>query len=163
MSTIEHIQTSPQHKFIQSILNGLSEMYREYGEEVETSKVLYEAGAKNELVTRLESYLNDPLVQLNDLSIRVKEIAFDLINEVVKVFCKREQENFEAVLRTKSNIKNSLHYCFVLKHDTPANRNRVLSFLNSYERRDFSKEFPVYIQFLPKDLSEKIAYAERLI
>jgi len=55
---------------------------------------------------------------------------------------------------------NDLHYSIVLKNDNIENRNKIFDFFDKFDLLDISNKYPVYFQFVPVELIEKILVSE---
>jgi hypothetical protein len=128
---------------------------------VDQSYELLKIGVETELSKKIENTIDDPFNALlgisNDFDIQIK--AF--IDKKVKNFLKSSSEIIECAYRTKTSL-DDLHYSIVLKNDDIANRDRIFEFLDKYDLWDYSQKYPVYFQFVPSNLINKIYTKEKL-
>lgn len=57
---------------------------------------------------------------------------------------------------------NDLHYSIVLKDDNINIRTDFFSFLEKFDLMNISQKHPVYFQFIPEKLINKISYNEEI-
>jgi hypothetical protein len=139
----------------------LQEKLSETLQEVNNSYDLYKLGEKTKLAQLIEASIQDPLNTGYKLSVDIDNNVKCMIDLVVKNFFLKNKDIIDSVYRTKTP-RNDLHYCVVLKEDNPKNRTNIFSFFNTYDSTNFSEKFPVYFQFVPAKLIEKVFVHSKL-
>lgn len=123
------------------------------------SQVSWNNGIKSELATKIEAYFDDPAqYTFGVFSSLVKDVA-EFIDAILKGYFPQKKDVIQRVSRTKTN-GNDLHYCIVLKRDTLKSRREVSQFLYYYLSQEVSQYIPVYFQFVPAIVADKIQYSE---
>lgn len=129
--------------------------------EVDFSAQLLESGAKTSLSESIENSLNNPIAAISQLNNSIDQNIKAFINKMVIGYLKQHANLINGAYRTKTT-NDDLHYCIVLNDDTTENRCVLFDFFDQYEEIDFSSKFPVYFQFVPDYLINKISTSEKL-
>lgn len=132
---------------------------KSYGETV-NSKTLLELGVKDGLAQYWEGVLENPVGSLYETSQRIENVFTNFANEIVKSFLIKNK--IIAQVYRSENSTHELHYCIVLKKDTLENRSKVNKFFSAYYDFKFSQKYPIYFQFVPEALIEKLKVREKL-
>jgi len=127
--------------------------------EVDRSYALYEIGEKTDLLQKIEQMLDNPIQSIFDLSNDVDGKAKDIINQLVKAFFRQNKELIHKAGKANS-FSGSLYYAIVLKEDSTDNRSEIFDFFDHYDFMEISNKFPVYFQFVPKHLEDKVRFTE---
>lgn len=85
--------------------------------------------------------------------------ARQVVNEYVTIFFKANRALLEAVYLAKTDNRD-LHYSIVLREDTDENRDKIFSILDEPEIERFSSKYPIYFQFYPQALKNRIQSVE---
>ncbi len=152
---------SVENPSVKGTLFQLQEEFSKILDEIDRSYKLYKVGEKTKLTEAIEATLANPLKQAYSISLDIDGNIKNIIDVIVKNFFIRNNSVVESVYRTKTPNQD-LHYCIVLKNDTPENRTKVFGFFNAYDSTEVSEKFPVYFQFVPSKLIQKIFIQEKL-
>lgn len=144
---------------LQAILFLLQTNLEEMKEEVDRSYALLKVGEKTDLSKKIENTMNNPLNSIFELSINIDDQIKSIIDRSVKNFLKFHREIIHSSIRTKTYL-NDLHYSIALNNDNIENRVKIFEFLNKFELLDISIKYPVYFQFVPVELIDKINVSE---
>jgi len=137
------------------VIGEIQTMVNAYSEDLNTSIELHKLGAKTELTAEIEKFLAQPLDGLYKLHTKLEEDIKSIIDIHIQQFLKSKSDLVHSAFRTKTEF-NDLHYCIVLNEDTLDNRLDIFDFYNDYDLSALSDKFPVYIQFVPLYLIDKI-------
>lgn len=138
------------------ILSLLEKHYTDLVSQTAVSKELLSSGAKTELVLEIEEILKNPLQRLAESSNNIRNTAQHIIEMLVKYFLKSSADMIESAGRT-DNKSSDLHYSIVLKEDNTGNRMRLFRFFEKYDLGEFAKSFPVYFEFIPKEVADRLS------
>jgi hypothetical protein len=155
------LPTSAHDNALPYLLNAISDYFKDFANQIDSDKELLSSGAKTELISQIEMILKNPLQQLSTSSQKINESANKLINSAVKLFFLENKEIIEYACRTNTSI--NLHYSILLREDTTENRQQIFRFFHSYDLQEFSRQFPVYFQFITPELKAEIPSNEIII
>ncbi len=161
MKSNKVIKTGADHKVgqLQAILYLLQTNLEEFKEEVDRSYELLKIGEKTDLSKKIEDSLEAPINSIFKLSSNIDSQIREIIDRMVKGFLKHNSEIIKIAYRTKTNL-NDLHYSIVLKQDDIDNRNKIFDFFDKFDLLDIATKYPVYFQFVPNELIDKIKVDE---
>lgn len=164
MNTSKDISQVPNigDGLLPKLLEMLTEYFDEKKKEAHLGKHMLAMGAKTEFASDVETMIKDPLRKFSEMRDGVDGMAKSFIDFVVKTLITKNQDVVESAFRTNTNF-DDLHYSIILKDDSQENRNRFYSFLNGYENTGYSNQFPIYLQFLPKELAKTLPQKESII
>jgi hypothetical protein len=146
---------------LKGILYLLQNKLEEFKEEVDRSYELLKIGELTDLSKKIESTLSNPVGSVFHVSNKIDDQVKHIIDKFVSSFLRIKKPYITAAYRSKTSL-NDLHYSIVLKDDNIENRNKVFDFFDKYDLLDISSKYPVYFQFVPIELVEKINYSEEL-
>lgn len=160
---MQEINTASEKKLkqLQTILYLLQSHLEDFKDEVDRSYALLEIGEKTEFTKRIEKRLSDPLGDIANISDEIDQQVKGIINSLVKNFFERNKDLIEFVLISNTSL-NHIHYSIVLKDDNIDNRNQIFSFLDKFDLLDIATKYPIYFQFVPVELVDKIKYIDKL-
>jgi hypothetical protein len=135
----------------------LQEDLDKFKAEVEKSYDLFrKIGKKTELTQLIEENIKNPSKGFFANANEVNQVAFAIVNAQVIMHFKSNNEIIYKGIRIVKRIDDSLRYYIVLKKDSQENRRKIYSFFDKYAVSELSNKFPVYIEFIPKELAGKI-------
>lgn len=135
----------------------LQEDLDKFKAEVENSYELFrKIGKKTELTKLIEENIKNPSKGFFANANEVNQVAFAIVNAQVIMHFKSNNEIISKGLRIVKRIDGALRYYVVLKKDSQENRRKIYSFFDKYAVSELSNKFPVYIEFIPKELAGKI-------
>ena len=129
--------------------------------EVDNSYALLQIGEKTDLSKQIENTIDNPISSIFDMSCNIDNQIKEIIDRIVKAFLKQNTEVVQQVYRTKTAM-NDLHYSIVLKTDDVDSRSKLFGFFDQYDLMDISSKYPVYFQFVPTNLIEKVYVGEKI-
>lgn len=144
---------------LKAILYLLQTNLEEFKDEVDRSYELIKIGEMTDLSKKLETTLSDPLSNIFEISKNIDHEVKYIVDKFVKGFIRSNKRIVTSAYRSKTSM-NDLHYSIVLQDDTVSNRNKLFSFFDHYDLLEISSKYPVYFQFVPSELIEKINYIE---
>jgi hypothetical protein len=149
-------------KNLTAILYLLQSNLEEFVGEVDKGYQLFtQVGEKTELVQSIEKLLDNPMGNLSDLSDKIDGHIRFIVDKTVRGFFHKKKELIELVL-ISTTPSNQLHYSIVLKDDNMTNRLQIFDFLNFYDSISISTKYPIYFQFVPIELVDKIRHTDAL-
>jgi len=134
---------------------------KEFTDEVNRSYELLKIGEKTDLSKKIEDALSNPVDSIFQVSGSIDNQVKHIIDIFVKSFLRYNRSVVGAAYRSKTSL-NDLHYSIVLKEDNINSRNSIFDFFDKYDLLEISNKYPVYFQFVPAGLVEKIKYSEEL-
>lgn len=135
----------------------LQEDLDKFKAEVEKSYELFrKIGKKTELTQLIEENIKNPSKGFFANANEVNQVAFAIVNAQVIMHFKSNNDIISKGIRIVKRIDGSLRYYVVLKKDNLDNRRKIYSFFDKYAVSELSNKFPVYIEFIPKELASKI-------
>ncbi len=135
----------------------LQEDLDKFKSEVEKSYELYrKIGKKTELTQLIEENIKNPSKGFLANADEVNQVAFAIVNAQVIMHFKSNNEVISKVFQIVRKIDGALRYFVVLKKDNLSNRRKIYTFFDKYGVSDLANKFPVYIEFISKDLVSKI-------
>ena len=161
MENNQDIKVGVDHKVgqLKAILYLLQTNLEEFKDEVDRSYELLKVGEKTNLSKKIENTMEDPINSIFKLSSNVDNQIKEIVDRIVKAFLKHNSEIIQGAYRTKTSL-NDLHYSIVLKKDDIGNRNKIFDFFDKFDLLDISSKYPVYFQFVPIELIDKILINE---
>lgn len=161
MDANEDTKTTVDHKVgqLKAILYLLQTNLEEFKEEVDRSYELLKVGEKTGLSKQIENTIEDPINSIFMLSSNVDNQIKEIVDRLVKAFLKHNSQIIQGAYRTKTAL-NDLHYSIVLKNDNIDNRDKIFDFFDKFDLLDISNKYPVYFQFVPVELIDKILVNE---
>lgn len=129
--------------------------------EVDSSQAMLNIGEKTLLVQQIESLLNNPLPHFFELSQKMDNAIIGVINKLVKRFFVDKNQLIKSAYRAKATTSD-LYYAIVLKKDTTKNRSKVFDFFDQYDLLPIASKYPVYFQFVPAHLEDKLYVREKI-
>jgi hypothetical protein len=149
-------------KRLKAILYLLQERLEEFKREVDRSYELLSIGELTDLSKQIkESITSGPLSGIIDVSNDIDMKMKQLLDSFVVSFFKYRQDVIDTVLRCE-NSSHELYYAITLKEDDIDNRNKIFEFYDKYDLLDISNRYPIYFQFVPKELRKKIKVGEMI-
>lgn len=146
---------------IKAILYLLQTNLEEFKDEVDRSYELLKVGEMTELTKKIEGTLSNPMDSVLNVSKSIDGQVKQIVDIFVKSFFRKNKETISSAYRSKTSL-NDLHYSIVLKEDNMENRNKIFDFFDKYDLLDIANRYPVYFQFIPVELVNKINYSEEL-
>lgn len=148
---------------IHHILQAVGSRVHELKNNISTSQELLKLGVDTNLTTELRNLLKDPLSKMLSLRVDIDNTISELLTFVITRYFKNHEDIIEKAFRTDTG-KNDLHFSIVLKNDNFENREIIFNLLRDYKySTDLWDLLPLYIQFIPIDLVEKIKNKEDII
>lgn len=147
---------------LKAILYLLQTQLEEYSSEVDKSYALLKVGEKTHLTKNIESTIDDPFGSMAKMTSDIDEKLRAIINDFAISFFKYKRNIISNVYKSSTSL-NNLHYSIVLKQDNFKNRNSVFEFFDTYDLQEISTKYPVYFQFTPIELVDKIKNKEVII
>ncbi len=114
-----------------------------------------------DLTKKLEDTLSNPIDSVFQVSNNIDSQVKHIVDIFVKSFLRRNKSLIASAYRSKTSL-NDLHYSIVLKDDNIDNRNIIFDFFDKYDLFEISNKYPVYFQFVPVELVNKLNYSEEL-
>lgn len=165
MQTATHINTATEDtrtKELSAILYLLQSNLEHFIDEVDKGYQLFtQIGEKTELVQSIEKMVDNPLGNLSKISDKIDVQIRFIIDKFVKGFLEKKKELINKILISDTSL-SQLHYSIVLRNDNMENRLAIFDFLSFYYALDVSSKYPVYFQFVPIELSDKIKHKEEV-
>ncbi len=125
--------------------------------EVEKSYELFKIGEKTPFTEALEDYAKNPAQGFFKNATEVNKVALSIINGWVTIHFKKNSDVLAKALHFQKSADGGLYYYVTLKKDSSDNRRKILEFFDRYDVTGFSFRYPVFIQFVPKELVGKIS------
>lgn len=163
MEKRQEISTNAEQQLgqLKGILYLLQNKLEEFKDEVDRSYELLKIGELTNLSKEIENTLSNPVDSVFQVSNNIDSQVKHIIDRFVNSFLRINKPLIVSAYKSKTSL-NDLHYSIVLKEDNMDNRNRVFDFFDRYDLLDISTKYPVYFQFVPIELVEKINYSEEL-
>lgn len=156
MENIKHkYQTGEDNSKLQEFLLSIKDFHSEGMGEAQFSYDFLEQGVKTQLTEQVEKLMQHPLQAFSDMSNEVDEKFYLIIESIAKSFFVYKKDLLSHVYKNNINSRG-LHFSIVLKEDNFDNRNSIFEFFDTYDRVPFSSKFPIYFQFTPVELIEKL-------
>ena len=146
---------------LKAILYLLQTNLEEFKDEVDSSYELLKIGERTSLSKKIEQKMDNPVKDIFEFSSTIDNQVNYILDKVIRGFFKKNSKLIDKAFKTKAN-QNDLHYSIVLKNDNLDNRNKLFSFLDNFDLMDISQKHPIYFQFIPKKLIDKINYNEEI-
>lgn len=146
---------------LRAILYLLQTNLEEFKDEVDRSYELLKIGEMTELTKKIEGTLSNPMDSVLNISNNIDGQVKQIVDIFVKSFFRKNKETVSATYRSKTSL-NDLHYSIVLKKDNMENRNKIFDFFDKYDLLEIANRYPVYFQFIPVALVNKLNYSEEL-
>ena len=146
---------------LRAILYLLQTNLEEFKDEVDRSYELLKIGEMTELTKKIEGTLSNPMDSVLNVSNNIDGQVKQIVDIFVKSFFRKNKETVSATYRSKTSL-NDLHYSIVLKEDNIENRNKIFDFFDKYDLLEIANRYPVYFQFIPAELVNKLNYSEEL-
>lgn len=146
---------------LKAILYLLQTNLEDFKDEVDSSYELLKVGERTALSKKIEQKIENPIQDIFEFSSKIDLQVNAIIDKVIKSFFKKNAKIIDSAFKTKESL-NDLHYSIVLKEDNIDNRTKLFSFLDNFDLMDISQKHPVYFQFIPKKLIDKINYKEEI-
>jgi len=140
------------HKFFYLLQDDLEK----FQVEVEKSYKLFKVGEKTTFTEALEDYIKNPTKGFFANANEVSKVALSLINGWVTIHFKKNSALLQKALHYQKSADGALYYYVTLKEDNSENRRKILEFFDRYDTSGLSFRYPVFIQFVPKELIGKI-------
>lgn len=144
--------TERLHKFFYLLQDDLEK----FKVEVEKSYELFKVGEKTAFTEALEDYAKNPTKGFFADANKINSVAQSIINGWVTIHLKKSSKLLSKALHYQKSADGGLYYYVSLKKDTSENRRKILEFFDRYDVTGISFRYPVYIQFIPVDLIDKI-------
>ena len=146
---------------LRAILYLLQTHLEEFKDEVDRSYALLQVGEMTELSKHIEETLNNPFENVYQVSSNIDEQVKYIVDKFVKSFLRFNKSIIHTAFRS-TTILNDLHYSIVLQEDNIENRSRIFEFLDKFDSQDIATRYPVYIQFVPVELMDKVKFNEEI-
>jgi hypothetical protein len=157
------ISTSADQKLgqLKAILYLLQTNLEEFKDEVDRSYELLKLGEMTELSSKIENTLSNPIDNVFQVSSNIDTQVKYIVDKFVRSFLNKNKTIISSAYRSKTSL-NDLHYSIVLNEDNLENRNSIFDFLDKYDLLDIANKYPVYFQFVPAELINKINFSEEV-
>ena len=140
------------HKFFYLLHDDLEK----FKNEVEKSYELFKVGEKTAFTEAIEDYLKNPTKGFFADANEVTKVAQSIINGWVTIHLKKNSDILAKAVHYQKSADGGLYYYVSLKKDSSENRRKIFEFFDRYDVTGLSFRYPVFIQFIPKDLIGKI-------
>lgn len=138
---------------LKALLYLLQEHLDRYNKDIASSYLNFPES--KEEVSKIEKLVKNPQECILESILNIDQHLKDLVSKLVENFFKRKSQLLWSVHLTK-NANNSLYYAIVLKDDTMDNRTSIFEFFEWYNKHKLDTFYPVYFQFVPLKLIDKI-------
>lgn len=153
---------SEKNEKLSAVLILLKDVLKDMSYEVDASSKLLEVGLKTDLSKKVESELDkNPIERIFTTYSVIDNSVKNILNKIFIEFLKNKSHLISKAFRTKTTL-NDLHYSIVLNEDTMENRVEIYSFLDEYDLIEGAIGHPIYIQFIPSSLIEKLENSESI-
>lgn len=146
---------------VKDILLKLKDIHTDCANDAQFSSDLFALGAHTKLTKTVEKLINSPLDSLYELTNEMDDKLKTVVDSIVKSYFTFKKDIIANVYKSSSEV-NILHYSIVLKQDNIANRSTMFDFFDTYDNIALSNKYPVYFQFTPQELIEKIKIKEEV-
>lgn len=146
---------------LKAILYLLQTNLEEFKDEVDSSYELLKIGKKTNLSKKIEQKIDNPISDLFEFSSKVDNQLSEVIDKIIRSFFKKNTSIIDRAFKTNSSALD-LHYSIVLKEDNLENRTKLFSFLENFDIIDSPQKHPIYFQFIPQNLVDKIHFQEEI-
>lgn len=146
---------------LKAILYLLQTNLEEFKDEVDRSYELLKIGEMTDLTKKIEGTLSNPMDSVLNVSNNIDSQVKQIVDIFVKSFFRKNKTVVSSAFRSKTSL-NDLHYSIVLNEDNIDNRNKIFDFYDKYDLLEISYKYPVYFQFIPVELVNKLNYSEEL-
>ncbi|MDD3723841.1 MAG: hypothetical protein PHW92_15420 [Lutibacter sp.] len=150
-----------KYKQIQAILFLLQENLDEFKDEVDRSYELLKIGELTGLAKKIEKTINRPFENIIEISDDIDDKVRQIVNGLVIFFFKKRKDIIFSAHKCKTPL-NDLYYAIVLNEDNIDNREKIMEFFDKFDLLNISNKYPVYFQFVPKELCNKINCTEEI-
>jgi hypothetical protein len=130
--------------------------------EVNRTYELLKIGEKTDLSQQIEKIMDDPLSTIFEISSDFDDKAKFLVDKLVISFLKHKSKYISHAYRSLTFF-NDLHYTIILKEDSLVSRNAMFEFFEAYDLLNLSVKFPVYFQYVPIELIDRMSVCEEII
>lgn len=146
---------------LKAILYLLQTNLEDFKDEVDSSYELLKIGEKTNFSKKIEQKIDNPIKDIFEFSSKIDNQVNSILDKVVRGFLQKNSSIIYKAFKTKEN-QDDLHYSIVLKDDTINNRTKLFSFLDNFDLIEISQKHPIYFQFIPRKLIDKINYNEEI-
>ena len=146
---------------LKAILYLLQTNLEEFKDEVDRSYELLKIGEMTDLTKKIEGTLSNPMDSILNVSNNIDSQVKQIVDIFVKSFFRKNKAVVTSAFRSKTSL-NDLHYSIVLNEDNIDNRNKIFDFYDKYDLLEIANKYPVYFQFIPVELINKLYYSEEL-
>jgi len=129
---------------------------------VQEGRELLPLGVKTEVVQFWEGIANNPMNALMDTVDFMDDRMNTVITDFVKDYLISKKSLIATALKSDTGNKD-LHFCIALKKDSLTNRMKINEFFSHYYGVRISTKYPVYFQFVPKEVVDKLKVAEKIM
>jgi hypothetical protein len=137
---------------VDGILYQLETFLEKFIDEVKKSYALHKIGEKTELVENIEEIIGQTRIDnLYNFSKGIDNQILYIIDDVVVKFFKINKDIINSVYKIKVQNKLNQYYLIVLKEDSIENRDKIFSFLDSYDTTEISVKYPVILKFTDEE------------
>jgi hypothetical protein len=161
-STTNSPKTAPD-QLIHLMLKAMEIRVDELKSNVKISQEVLPMGIHTDLAALFKKVLEDPITQLLAMKQGMDSSIASLVTRIVKEFFSINLELIEKIAITETGVSSELHFSIVLKEDKRENRAIIFSFLRDYKNTNLWENFPIYFQFVPKEISNKILVKEIIV
>jgi len=144
------------------MLQALEVRVNEIKHDISVSQEMLPTGAHTDLIINLKKVINDPLSQLTNMRNDIDLTVTSILSRIATQFFSDHKDVVDIVYKTE-NHHDDLLFCIVLKEDNTANRRKVFSFLRDYKCTNLSETFPIYFQFVSKEIENKLLKKEVIL
>jgi len=146
---------------LKAILYLLQNNLEEFGREVNSSYELLKLGEKTKLTEAIEHALNDPMGNINNISLEIDQQIKNMLDIFVGSFFNFKKEIVHSAYRNDDSGTN-LTYYIVLKVDNYETRDSMFDFFDKYDEYEISYRYKIFFQFVPIEFESKIRAKHKL-
>lgn len=148
---------------IHNVLYNLEIHLEKFLDEVKKGYALYRVGKKTDFIEQIEKMIEQPMEHLFDISKNIDQNILLFLDNVVTNFIKTENDIVKEAYKLKTTNQLQSHYIFTLQKDTIENRDKIFSFLDTYELTELSHKYPIYFQFSKEEYLPALYIEKKIV
>ena len=132
--------------FFSTVTTGLTDVLKTVKE---SRNFYFNLGIEDNLAQAIGKFIEDPLSVVSENHAKQIETISHLLEHGVEKFIAAHNQVIDSAYKTNES-ENELHYAVVLKNESLKTRKVFYDFLNEYDSKPISKQFPINFEFVPQ-------------
>jgi hypothetical protein len=149
-STVKEERQQNHHKMITGMLMTLEAFLSSASDQVSDSLSLHDIGEETEIIKSLKEFIDSPVGNISKVNDSILKSIRNIQVQFLSSFVRKNKQYLK--FAAYSHDDAATHIFIGLKSDNEETRDIFYELLDSYEKHEISKIYPLIFHFIPQDM-----------